>query len=308
MSQCLHWSIIVAACLAFARPSLSAPPDFAQVPADAAWIVHVDFDALHKSTVCQKLSAAALARWKPLAGQLAKVHAQLGMDLSKDLHGMTIFGPKLSENKGTLVMGADWQPQTFRQKLALAPNHETSTSGQYEIHRFTRNDQGQLRPVAGACWQRGTFVFGQTVEDVCSGLDVLDGRRPHLDSHSSMLAADVPPGTLLLTRVILVDASPPVESPLLKQAERIDLSCGEIAGECFLRGSLLEKDARTAEQAKKMVEGVLAMVRFHAAEDPGAAKLLDRVEVRVEDRAVRLDFRIPADELAAVLQRAMENQ
>ena len=235
------------------------------MPADAVWIVHADFDALRQSKVYRELIERAAVRGKPLAEHLAKINGQLGMDVAKDMHSMTVFGPKLSARTAVLVMRADWDPQTFRQKLALAPDHEVSNVGHYEVHRFTRKDQGRLRPVAGVCWQAGTFVFGQTPGDVNLGLDVLDGRVPRLAGRGSPLAADVPAGTVFLARMIAADSSLPVESPLLKQAEQIDLACGESDSECFARGRLLARTPEGAEQAKRAIEGIVAMARLNAA-------------------------------------------
>jgi hypothetical protein len=283
-----------------------APVDFAQAQADAVWIVHADFDALRQSTVYRDLTAHDAARWKPLADKLSKINAQLGMDLAKDLHGMTVYGAKPSAAAAVLVMQGDWDPQTFRGKMALTADHSMSNSGRYEIHRFTRKDRGRLRAVAGACWQPGTFVFGETARDVQLGLDVLDGRRRRLADRGLPLSADVPAGTVFLARMIAAGDSLPVESPLLKQTEQIDLACGEKAGECFVRGRFLAKTAVGAEQAKQAIDGVLAMARLNAAGDAAAKKLLDRIEVRTEDHTVRLDFCAPAKDLTAVLERVLD--
>jgi hypothetical protein len=296
--------------LTILRAASAAPPDFTRVPADAVWVVHSDFDALHKSTVYQKLSAMALSKWKPLAAHLAKINRQLGMDLAKDLHGMTVSGPSLSEPKALLVMHADWDPQTFRQKLALAPSHEVSNAGQYEIHRFARQDEGQLRSVAGACWRPGTFIFSQTPGDVQAGLDLLDGRKPHLASHGSskisVLAADVLPGTVFVARMVISGGKLPVESPVLKQAEQIDLACGENAGECFAHAKLLAKSADDADQIKKAVDGILVIVKLHVAGNAKAGKLLDRLAVSVDGRTVQVDFRVAAADLASVMEKAIQ--
>jgi len=309
ISHHFRWPASVLAaiiCLAAGRAVRSAPPDFAQAPADAVWVVHADFDALHKSTVYRNFMATVLPRCKLLADHAAKINEQLGMDLSKDLHGMTVFGPKLSQHKATLVMRADWDLQTFRRKLALAKDHAVSTSGGYEIHRFTRENHGQVRTLAGACWQPGTFVFAQTPDEVRSGLDVLDGHRPHIAGRGSPLAAEVPPGTVFLARMIEVGDSLPVESPLLKQTEQIELACGENAGEFFFRGKLVAKDAAAAQQVKKVLDGFLAMARMQASTDADSLKLLDRLELRVEARTVLLDFHVAAADLAVQLEKMVE--
>jgi hypothetical protein len=289
------------ACVGIARLTSAAPPDFTQVPNETVWIVHADVDALRNATLYQRLKATTA--WKPLADQIGKVNAQLGMDLTRDLHEMTIFGPKLSEHKTTLVMRADWDAQTFRQKLAAARDRASSVSGRYEIHRFARKDRGQVRTVAGACWRPGTFVFAQSPDDVQHSLGVLDGRQPHLAGHTSPLASDVPAGTVLLARMIAVGDFPPAESPILKQTDQIALACGENAGECFLHGELLAKDAASAGQIKKMLDGCVAMARLHAPAELG--KLLSHVKLGVAGRVVQLEYRIAAAELAVQLENAL---
>ena len=280
-----------------------APLDFAQVPAGAVWVVHADFDALRQSKVYREVVQRTAHR-KPLAGYLAKINGQLGMDVAEDLHGMTVFGTKLSATTAVLIMHADWDPQTFRRKMALAPEHAVSDDGRYEIHRFARNDQGRIRTVAGACWEAGTFVFGQTPGDVKLGLDVLDGRVPRLAGRASALAAEVPSGTVFLARMVAGENSLPVESPLLKHIEQIDLACGENAGACFARGRLLAKTSEGAEQAKRAIEGVLAIARLNVAGSDAAKKLLDRLQVRADGRVVRLDLDAPAADIASVLESA----
>jgi hypothetical protein len=187
----------------------------------------------------------------------------------------------------------------------MVPDHTVTTSGKYEIHRFTRPDHGQGRSLAGACWKPGTFVFGQTPDDVLLSLDVLDGRAPAL-AKGSLLASAVPPGTIFLTRIIEVGDSLPVESPLLKQTEQIELSCGEHEGDCFVRGKLVAKTPEAAAQVKKVADGFVAMARVQAAADEDAVKLLNRVQVRVEDRTVSLDFRISASELSVQLEAVLD--
>ena len=116
---------------------------------------------------------------------------------------MTVFGPRSSQQNAVLVMRADWAAETFRQKLVLAPEHAMSAEGGYEIHRFTQRT-APVRTVAAALWRPGTFVFGQSANEVKFGLDVLDGKRASLLGQNSSLAAEVPAGTILVARMIHV--------------------------------------------------------------------------------------------------------
>ncbi len=288
------------------RGGFAAPPDFARVPAEVNWLVHLDVDALHGSTVFQRACTKALAQWEFLALRLDKANQQYGMDPAKDLHGMTVFGPRLSEAKAVLVMRADWAAETFRRKLALAPDHTVAADGPYEIHHFAQKDRGQARPVAAACWKQGIFVFGQAGNEVKFSLEVLDGKRPSLSGLSTSLAAEVPAGTILLARMIHVGDCLPVESPLLKQTEQIDFVCGEKAGEWFVHAKLQAKSPEAARQAKQVAEGLLAMARLRQAGDVDSLKLLDRIRLGIDDRTIELDFRAPAGDVARFVEEAME--
>ncbi len=165
--HCVFAGLLAIAAVALAvRGGLAAPPDFSQAPADARWLVHVDQDALQGSVAYQRIFKAALRQWKPLAALLDRVHERYGIDLAKDLHGLTFFGDRLSQRRAVLVMRARWAAETFRRTLALAGDYSMVREGGYEIHRFTQTDRGQARPITAARWKDDTFVFAPAVEDV----------------------------------------------------------------------------------------------------------------------------------------------
>jgi hypothetical protein len=289
------------------REGFAAPPDFAQVPADVDWLFHVDADALRKATAFQQIVKTTVARWKSVTIQLDKLNRQYGMDLARDLHGMTVFAPQLSQRKTVLILRADWPLETFRERLALAPDHTVAVDGSYEIHRFTQKARGQARPVVTVPWKQGTFVFGQGLDEVKFSLDVLDGKRRGLSGAAAPSTADVPAGTIVVARMMRVGDRLPVESPLLKQTEQIDFVCGEDAGEWFVHVKLQTKSSEAAQQAKQVAEGLLAMVRLRLAGNTDAIKLLDRAELKIDRNTISLDFHAPAADVARNVEMAMEN-
>jgi hypothetical protein len=286
--------------------TFAAPPDLALVPAEVDWFIHADFDALRNSTTCRQIMKRVVTRWKSLAMPLEQVKLQFGVDLARDLHDITVFGPRASQGKAVLIMRADWASEPFRRSLALAPSHTATVDGPYEIHHFTQKDRGQFRPVVAVFWKHGIFVFGQAASDVKSGLEVLDGNRPSLSGQSIPLAAKVPDGTILVARMIRVGDSLPVESPLLKQANRIDFVCGEYAGEWFVHGELETKSTEAAQHAKRVAEGLLAIARLRLARDSDLLNLLDRTELGVNDRCVDFHFQAPAQDVAGKVEKALE--
>jgi hypothetical protein len=289
---------------------IAAPPTFAQVPADVDWLFHVDLDALRDSTAFQQVFKTVVTEWKSLPTALARVQERFGIDPAKDLHGMTVFGPRPSQQSALVVMRADWAAETFRRKLALAPHHTATAEGPYEIHRFERQDSIPARPVAAALWKPGIIVFGQSVDAVRSGLEFLDGKHPDLSgrglSDSSALAAEVPAGTILVVRMVHVGDRLPVESPLLKQTDQIDLVCGEKDGRCFVHGKLQAKSPEIALQVEQVAVGLLAAARLRLAGDADSLKLLDHAQIRLDHRTIELDFRAPAADVAQAAEKAMK--
>ena len=69
------------------------------VAADAKWLVHLDFDALRESKVAQHAREAILTRPR-VKEILAKVQEATGMDLEKDLHGLTAYGKRIQAALG----------------------------------------------------------------------------------------------------------------------------------------------------------------------------------------------------------------
>jgi hypothetical protein len=289
------------------RGSSAAPPDFAVAPADASWLVHIDLDAWRQSTAAQQICKQAARKWKSLPAQLEKLNRQSGMDLAKDLHSLTIFGVQPSPQHAVLVMRADWDQDTFRRKMALTPSHSIFENTPYEIHACTQDNHGQARHLLGALWKRGTFVFGGNAEDVKLSLDVLDGKARNLSGESSMLAAPVPPGTILTARLMCGGNPLPVESPMLKQTEQIDFTCGESAGEWRISARLRVKSREAARDAKRLADGLLAVLRLQQAEDADLSKLIDRLQIHVDERTLGLDFRAPAADVGRQVAKTIEH-
>jgi hypothetical protein len=283
----------------------ASPPDFTQIPAEARWLVHIDVDAVRPSAAARVILKAAAEQWKILPSQLEKLNRQSGMDLRKDLHSLTVYGGRLPERKAVLVMRADWPQQTFRQKLSLAENHSVTQDRPYEIHCWRRNNSGEMLPVAGAMWKAGTFVFAPTAADVKSSLEVLDGKRHSLSGSNSKLAAEVPAGTIMTVRLIGVGDSLPVESPLLKQSDQIDMVCGENEGEWFVRARLAAKSPAAARDAKHVADGLLALARLKQSGDTASLALLDRVQLKVDGQNLVLDFRAAAGDVVQCTEKAL---
>jgi hypothetical protein len=289
------------AALGFAALAQAAPLDPKQVAAEAKWVVEVDVDALVASSVVKDLYEKCTAK-TPAAGKFFdKVKAQTGLDLRKDVHSVTLYGPG-GDHKGVMLVNAAFDQKLLEEKAKAAPDYTSSTYGSYQLSSFTKKIHGKKRPVTAAFWKPEVLVFAGSVDEVKSALDVLDGKQPGL-SAGAPLAAEAAAGTIVLARAIDLSGA---YCPVLKQSESLNLAVGENAGESFFAGKLVTKAPETAEQVKQVVEGFRALGLLRHGDDPEALKLVNLLNVKVADKTVEVEFHAPAADVAKQAEKAVE--
>src|ERR1043165_9078392 len=81
--------VSAAGCLGWVAAAVAGPINMNWVAPDAAWIVHIDVDAVRGSTIGKFI----IANWdKEDEAELAAVKAKIGIDPVHDLKGVTVFG------------------------------------------------------------------------------------------------------------------------------------------------------------------------------------------------------------------------
>lgn len=229
--------------LGFASMVQAAPLDVKAVCGESKWVAHVDVDAIRGNTIVKNLYQLGQEKcdWVKKGG-FDKIRDQWGIDLRKDLHGMTMYGPKVGEHKAILIVYADVNRKLLEEKAPKASGHKTAKVGAFEIHAWTHKAHGHERPAAGAFFKDNVIVFGGSADNVKAALEVLDGKRPSLAGKDSALTAKVPAGTTVLARAIALDeAKLPVKSPLVKQSVSLSIDMGENEGNSFFHGKLVTK-------------------------------------------------------------------
>jgi len=302
------WGLASIVLLAFAATATAEPLDFKYVPVEAKWIVHVDVDAMRAESIPQEIYNKVVAAHKNVEDHFAKVEKELGMDPRKDLHSVTLYGPKLGDKLGVLVVHADVDQKVLQEKVKQAPDYKSETYGSYQLASFTKKEHGHTVPVTGTFWKPNVIVFGSSPEVLKVVLDAMDGKRPTLAGTTSALTAEIPAGTTVVARAIdLGDAAIPVKSPVVKQMDSLSLAMGESGSDAFLTAKIVTKSADMAQQIKAVLEGARAMgqLRFNGDED--AQKIINQLKVSVTDKTVEVAFRAPAGDVLAHLEKAAKH-
>ena len=296
-------ALALAVVLGVAAAAQATPVDVKQVPADAKWLAHVDVDAIRASTVAQKMFQHCMAMHKEAGQHFDKVRAELGIDLRTDLHGLTFYGKQLGQHKGVLIVNVKIDQQLLLKKVATASDHKTTKYGAYDLHSWTAKGPHHTRAVVGAIYKSERLVFASDIEELKAALDVLDGKAASLSS-SSPLAGRLHAGTTFLFRATgLAEAKLPCKCPLAKQIESVRISMGEDNGQSFFRAKAIMANTEVVGQVKAIIDGGKALGDLHTSNDPQARKLVDALQVKIDDKTVRVQWNAPANDVWEVLHK-----
>jgi hypothetical protein len=294
-------SLLVAAVLGFSALSQAAPLESKHVCAKAKWVLHVDVDAVRASTVVQKAYHKCMEMHKEAAQHLDKVRDIIGMDLRKDLHGITAYGPQVGKHTGIVIVLADMDQKALVEKAKLGPDHKVTTYGSFELHSWTHKHGEKQHQATGVFFAPNVLVFGGKVEEVQGALDVLSGKAPSLAGKDSALVADIAPGTTFLFRATDVGAT--TKCPVLKQSQCFAVAMGEDKGESFFRAKVVMTSGEAAENLKAVVDGFKALGALRTANNAEAAKLVNALKVTKEDKTVVVQWSASADAVWAEIEK-----
>jgi hypothetical protein len=295
-------AIALAAVLGLTTVARSEPVELKQVPADAKWLIHVDVDAMREATVVQKAYHKCMEMHKDAQKHFDKVREMLGLDLKKDLHGITIYGKDLDRHHGVVIVHADVNQKLLLEKAQKAPDHKVAKYGSFEIHSWTHKHGKQSHTAFGTFFKPNVLVLAGCDKALQAALDVLDGKSPGITDEKSPLGGRLAPGACLIVRATAF--GPKVKCPILKDADSLRVTLGENKGQSFYRARLTMKSSEAADQVKSIVEGFKAMVGLSHGSDALAMKLVGAIKVTTQDKAVRIAWSAPAEDVWTAIEKA----
>ena len=149
----------------------AGPFDPKQLSADTTWVVHVDVDALRTSTVVSRVYQKLADKWKDVDRPMAEVRSHLGIDPRKDLHSLTLSGPKLGDDQGVLIVQTEVDREILQRELAKHADYKATAYGPYQLESWTHaKANGRTRCVTSAFWKPTILVFGRLPADVKLGV------------------------------------------------------------------------------------------------------------------------------------------
>ena len=290
-----------AALALLAAAGQAAPLDSKNVAADAKWVVHIDVDAIRDSHVVKKAFETCPLLKNESGKHFDKLREKIGIDLRKDLHGITLYGRDTEKTHGVAIVFTKVEQKLLLDKAAHASDHKVTRHGKIDIHSWTQKCCDKTHTAAGAFYKPDVLVFAASVEGVAAAIDVLDGKSPGITDPKSPLGGHVSPGATVLARAIAI--RPETRCPILKQAASFRVSLGERDGKSFYHASLVMKSPEAAAQVKAINDGVKAITSLKFSGNADVMKLINGLQVTVKDNTVHVRWEASADDVWTVVDK-----
>jgi len=287
--------------LAWGTLAQAGPVQFQHVPADAAWLAHVDADAARASAVMEKTYEACVAD-AGLAKVFEVMEEKCGVDPRTDLHGLTLYGTKIARGHGVMIVRADMDQEKLVERAKKTADYRTIEYGEHEIHTWTKKKGPRERTAAGAFHQSNTLLLASGVGTLKTAIDALDGKGKSLKTGKKPLAAKVPKGTIFLLRAIGIGDSPmAAKRPFCSQLIDFSYAEGEHGDRWSGHIEVTAESEEVAEHAKEALAGFRAVLWMASDPAPKLQKLLDEVDITQDGRVVKADFEASVEKVAAAM-------
>jgi hypothetical protein len=276
------------------------------VAADAKWLVHLDFDALRESKVAQHAREAILTRPR-VKEILAKVQEATGIDLEKDLHGLTAYGSGFKPRSGVVIAYVHIDRDKLVALMKTRPDFKSTTDDDLDLYSWTEGNGDRKHEVVVAFPKKDRVaVIAGSAEQVMRAIAVLRGGRGL--SSSSPLIGDAPQeGTILRAAVAgLGEAELPVKIDMLKRIDHVSLLAGENDGTDFDHIRITTTDDETAKQLKSIAEGIKSMIDLRLDKEPDLKKTVDATTIEQNDKTISIDWSGSSESVIQMMDRARD--
>ncbi len=281
--------------------AFAAPLQRADVPANPAWVVHVDVDAIRPTAVGQFL-LGEMAKPESKA-KISVLQSLIGVDLTTQLHGLTLYNTGTDTKDGVLIVYADFDPEKLSNLAQVAKDPRSAKHHGITIRSWVdekKSEEGKEKRTYGAI-KGNRVVLGQQESTVAAALDVLDGGSSLAGSKNfpQLGAADSPKCIQAAAHHLDLPGNDP-HAAMLKLAQGMRLDIGEADGKVKATLALEAKDDDVAQQIYSVAQGLLALGKLQ--NKPETAKLVNALSVKQDNTWVVASLNVDADDVVEALK------
>ena len=277
------------------------PKDVASTP---ALLLHVDCDALRASSIGQSILSQS-----DVQDKLAAVGAIFDFDITKQLHGLTIYTTEAHPKDGVLIVYADFDPNRLITLAKAADGFESKTNGAHVIYSWLddkkKGKDGERPRLCGAIVGH-RVIFGQNDAHLAEALEVIEGNAPALAGTKGMSGPDA--GELILAQgeVLKFDFDGDDEkAAIFKMSKSVHLKLSEVSNKMTATVRLEAPDAETAAKIGNIAQGLQALLQLQKG-DANAMKLANAIVIKQDGSSVGLTVSEPSSELIEMIKEGQK--
>lgn len=284
------------------------------LPADAKWVIHVDYEGLSQSAMWNKIRDEKDSIRDMVQGWMSE---RYGIDLPGDLKAITMFSDDYQEYTGTVIVQAKYDASKIETRLKDAPKYKSSKSGDHTLHTFEIS-----KPMAGKGGQGekdssvnsgemtvvlvddNTLLLASSESQAKDTLKLLSGDAESLEGKDTELLGDQFKSAWVYAAAIDLGElkQHPVAMPIITQHKRIEWSIGKQGdGNLYEQAELVAQSPEVAEKMKKVIEGVIAYQSLWAEGSEPLTKLMKNVEVQQQGDTASFMWSGSSDQVVAAL-------
>ncbi len=290
---------------AAALPAFAAPLQRSDVPAEPAWVVHLDCDALRPTAIGQYL-LTQMDTPGAKAG-LAAMRMIFDFDPRKQLHGLTLYSTGKAPEDGVLLIYADVEPDRLITLAKAAKDAQNTTYKNNVIYNWIdekKKAKDGVKPrVYAAIEGRRIVVFSQQEARVAQALDVLNGASPNLASSGVFgQVGGGGPGVVIqgaARKLDLPDSNP--NAALFRLAKMARLQVADAEGQVRATLTLDANDDEIAEQMLTVGKGLVALMKLQK-DNPGALKLAQGLSLKQDGASLVVTLAISSNEVIELMK------
>lgn len=278
-----------------------------RVVGDAAWVAHVDWQALLASRTGASL--LEMAKLNPgLQQGLDEIRRQTGMDLLTDVRGATMFGTDANALHGVAVFDATVEPNRLIDIARKMEGYRQSRFGSLTIHQWTAPEgERHGETIYGCVFDRQTVLLGDDAALMRRALDVLAGKAQSLSASKALsLLPASREGAILIAAAneLKFPAKKGKRNPLVEKLSAAGILLGEKDGVLYAEVSVTAKTEADGKQLREIVQGFAALFNLAKEQDENAhlRDLGEEIRVSGEGQSAKLSVTLPAESLMKLIE------
>ena len=294
--------MLISAVLIFSSSVWGSPLNRAHVPAEAKWLLHVDFDAFGDSEMWGLISQEISEKDQKKIDAVANL---FGTDPTKDIYGATIYGEDSQEENAVVMIYGRFDKAKLLSLLVLNEAYDESEYNGQKLYHWL--DEKDNKHKVGTFAKDDLVVISQSEETVWTTVDLLAGESNSLaDQEDAPLAklVEAPENSFV---VMAADGLAELNKnkdhiEILQNSQMMAAIVGEDNGDMYLHVDLTAETNEAAMQIEQVLGGIKAFIALKNTNEPDIMSLLQATTLERNENQLVLSVRYPSAKLFEIIK------